>query len=182
MPRRTELTCRCGKVHVTVEAEPMIVAECECNSCRQGAAFLATLPGAGTVTEVSGGTHYVLYRKDRVSFTAGAQYLLGYRLTGKSHTRRVVAACCNTPIFVEFKQGHWLSLYGKLWPAATRPPATLRTMMSDLPAGTVLPGDIPGYRTQSVGFFWALLTAWAAMGFRVPKVAVAEERVIADGA
>ncbi len=172
-----DLTCRCGKVHIAVTAEPLLVVECQCESCRKGAALLASLPGGKPVAEPSGGTHYVMYRKDRVSFTAGAEHLQSYRLTGKSSTRRVVAACCNTPLFVEFQGGHWLSMYAGLWPAAVRPPATMRTMVSDLPAGEQLPDDIPNHRTQSIGFFWTLLTAWAAMGFRTPKITVANEVV-----
>ncbi len=31
--------------------------------------------------------------------------------------------------------------------------------------------------TQSAGFFFALLTEWAAMGFRLPKIVVASEVV-----
>lgn len=177
MPKRTDLTCRCGKVHIAVTAEPLLAVECQCDSCRKGGALLASLPGGSSVAGATGGTHYVLYRKDRVSFTAGAEQLLAYRLTGKSSTRRVVAACCNTPLFVEFEGGHWLSIYAGLWPDAVRPPATMRTMVSDLPVGAQLPNDLPNHRTQSFGFFWALLTAWAAMGFRTPRIAVSRELV-----
>ena len=177
MPSRTDLTCRCGKVHIAVAAEPLLVVECQCDSCRKGAARLAALPGGRSVAGASGGTHYVMYRKDRVDFTGGADHLVGYRLTDRSHTRRVVAGCCNTPLFVEFQGGHWLSLYAGLWPDPIRPPATMRTMVSDLPPGQQLPNDLPNHRTQSVGFFLALLTAWAAMGFRTPKIAVAREIV-----
>lgn len=178
MPTRTDLTCRCGKVHIAVEAEPILSVECQCNSCRKASGFLARLPGASAVAEASGGTAYVLCRKDRVIFTAGTDQFLGYRLTASSPTRRVVAACCNTPLFTEFQNGHWLSMYAALWPASSRPLPTMRTMVGDMPAGQVPPGDVPNYKTQSFGFFVKLLAAWLAMGFRTPAIAVPRELVV----
>ena len=116
-------------------------------------------------------TRFVLYRKDRVRFLKGTDLLREFRLTPETKTRRVVATCCNTPVFLEFQNGHWLSLYGGLWPAGTLPPLQLRTMTSDLPAGTVLPDDVPNMKQQSGAFFVKLLGAWIAMGFRSPKLA-----------
>ena len=143
----TGIGCACGQVRLEVAGRPLIVAECCCNSCRDGAARMAAgLPRAPQVANGHGGTHYVLYRKDRVRLLSGVEHLHGFRLTPEAPTRRVVATCCDTPVFVEFKGGHWLSLYGSpagAWPAA--------------------------------GFYGRLLTAWIAMGFRVPKVEIAGE-------
>jgi hypothetical protein len=116
------------------------------------------------------GTRFVLYRKDRVRFIAGAGRLAGFRLTSASKTRRVVASCCNTPMFLEFQRGHWLSLYGCLWPAGTLPPPELRTMTGDLADRSGLSDDIPNARWQSAAFFAKLFGAWAAMGFKSPKI------------
>lgn len=182
MPSSHELTCRCGKVHLTVADEPITVAECQCDSCRTASALFTALPGAAPIVEASGGTHYVLYRKDRVRFTAGTENFLAYRLRSRSGTRRVVAACCNTPLFTEFESGHWLSLYAGLWPKAIRPAARIRTMVGDVPAGQKPPDDMPNYKAQSLGFFWQLLTAWVAMGFRVPAIAVPREIVVSETA
>ena len=70
------------------------------------------------------------------------------------------------------KGGHWLSLYGSLWPEGTLPPLQMRTMTGDLPDPSVLPNDVPNARSQSLRFFAKLLGAWIAMGFRSPKVTV----------
>lgn len=175
MPAVTHLTCDCGKVRLDVASAPIIVAECHCNSCRAAAVRLDKLAAATLVTEPSGGTNYALYRKDRVQFLSGKEHLAAFRLTPKSPTRRVVAACCNTPIFLEFEHGHWLSLYGRLWPKDDCPKANMRTMTGDLAEGMVLPSDIPSFKAQSFGFFARLVFAWAAMGFRSPKIAVANE-------
>jgi hypothetical protein len=127
--------------------------------------------------EANGGTRFVLYRKDRVSFLKGTEFLKEFRLTPGSKTRRVVATCCNTPVFLEFQSGHWLSLYGSLWPEGTLPPLELRTMTSDLPDPSVLPNDIPNGKRQSIAFFAKLLGAWIAMGFRVPKITVVKGEI-----
>ena len=69
-----------------------------------------------------GATRFVLYRKDRAHIIEGENELKAFRLSAESDTRRVVAACCNTPVYLEFKGGHWLSVYGDLWPDGTLPP------------------------------------------------------------
>ncbi|WP_047855216.1 GFA family protein [Archangium gephyra] len=172
MKQTTQLRCACGQTHLEVQGAPIISAECHCNSCRTAGGRMQSLPSAPPVLEPNGGTRFILYRKDRVRFLEGAHLLKAFRLEPESSTRRVLAACCNTPIFLEFQNGHWLSLYGCLWPAGTLPRLELRTMTSDLPAdrARALPDDVPNSKTQSVSFFVKLLGAWIAMGFRSPKV------------
>lgn len=172
MTRTTELACACGQVHLGLEKTPIISAECHCNSCRAAGTKLQALPEAPPVLEANGGTRFVLYRKDRVRILRGAELLKELRLTPGSKTRRVVATCCNTPVFLEFQNGHWLSLYGCLWPAGTLPPLDLRTMTGDLPDGLTLSDDVPNGKRQSVLFFAKLLGAWIAMGFKSPKLTV----------
>ncbi len=170
MTRSTQLACACGAVQLQVEKAPIISAECHCNSCREAGRRLQALPGAAAVLKPNGGTHFILYRKDRVRVLAGTERLKEFRLTPESPTRRIVASCCNTPVFLEFQKGHWLSLYGHLWPEGTLPPPELRTMTSDLPDASVLSDDVPNAKRQSVLFFARLLGAWMAMGFRSPKI------------
>lgn len=152
----------------------MLSVECCCDSCREAGAQLQQLPGAAQVLGPHGQTRFELYRKDRVRFVSGADRLQEYRLKPDAPTRRVVAGCCNSPVFLEFENGHWLSVYGGLWPEAALPPLQLRTMTGDLPDASVLPGDVPNARTLPLSFMWALLAAWVAMGFRVPKIEVGD--------
>nr|PZN27278.1 MAG: hypothetical protein DIU78_05535 [Pseudomonadota bacterium] len=173
MTETTRLDCRCGRVHLELRGAPILSTECCCNSCREAAERLRKLPGAPMLVTAHGATHFVLYRKDRVHLEDPGSVLKELRLTPQSKTRRVVATCCNTPLFLEFENGHWLSLYACLWPEGSRPAPELRTMTSDLPAGSPLPADIPNAKTQSFSFFAKLLGAWIAMGFRAPKVAIA---------
>lgn len=48
----------------------------------------------------------------------------------------------------------------------------MRTMAGDLPDPGIQPEGIPNPRSQSPRFMWNLLTAWVAMGFRAPRIAV----------
>ena len=166
----TQLACACGKVCLDVEKAPIITAECHCNSCREAAARMESLPGAPAVREPNGGTRFVMFRKDRVRITEGSELLKQFRLKPEAPTRRVVASCCNSPVFLEFNNGHWLSLYSGLWPEGTAPEPELRTMTSDLPDPSVLDRAVPSGKRQTAGFYGRLLGAWIGMGFRVPKV------------
>lgn len=175
MPPLTQLQCACGRVRLETTGAPITSCECHCNSCRAAASRLQAIANGPSVQEPNGGTRYVLYRKDRVDFPGGWGLLKSFRLTDDAKTRRVLASCCNTPVFLEFENGHWLSLYACLWPAGTLPRLELRTMTSDLPDPSVLPNDVPNMRRQSGRFFAKLLGAWIAMGFRAPKLAVEGE-------
>jgi hypothetical protein len=176
MNQITKLACTCGEMQLHVEKAPIISAECHCNSCRAAGARLQTL-GAASVLKANGGTHFVLYRKDRIRFLKGAELLKAFHLTPQATTRRVVATCCNTPVFLEFKGGHWLSLYAGLWPKGTLPPLDLRTMTSDRPEGSALDDAVPSGKRQTLSFYAKLLGAWIAMGFRAPKIVVSGEIV-----
>ena len=172
MTHVARLACACGQVLLEIDRAPIVSTECHCNSCRAAGARLQTLPGAPPLLQPNGGTRFVLYRKDRVRFLEGTERLREFRLKPGAKTRRVVATCCNTSIFLEFENGHWLSLYGCLWPEGNLPPLGLRTMTGDLPDASVLSDDVPNGKRQSLSFFARLLGAWIAMGFRSPKIPV----------
>jgi hypothetical protein len=167
MTQQVQVSCRCGQVQLQLDKAPILTAECHCTSCRSAGQQLSA---AAPVLEDNGGTQYVLYRKDRVHFTRGFELLREHRLTPTSPTRRVVASCCQTPMFLEFQRGHWLSVYSRLWPADARPLIELRTMISDRKDAPALPNDVPNARYQSLGFMAKLLAAWMAMGFKAPKL------------
>jgi hypothetical protein len=165
----TSLKCQCGAVRLEATGKHIISVECYCDSCRKAGAHFESLPGAPTVLEPNGATRFVLQRKDRTHCVLGAEHLREHWLTPKATTRRVVASCCNTPMFLEFVRGHWLSLYGRRYPADRLPPLEARTMTSDV-EGLVLPDDVPNGKTQTASFMFKLLGAWIGMGFRVPPV------------
>jgi hypothetical protein len=126
---------------------------------RQRGLLLRKLPGgrpaiSGQIDkwhllDVDGGTAVVLYRKDRVTCLRGEGHLEEHRLQPASKTRRLVAACCGTPMFLDFEPGYWLSIY--------------RARMG---------GGAPSVnvKAHSGRFLLKLLTSWIAMGFRSPKM------------
>lgn len=163
--------CRCGQATLEAAGRPILTATCFCDSCRKAAAQLEGRSGAPKILDADGGTDFVLYRKDRVGPSGGADRLREFRLGPDAHTRRVVAACCGSPMFLEFEHGHWLSLYRDRFAPEDRPPIQMRTMTRDLgSAAASLDASIPSAATQSPAFMWGLLSAWAAMGFRAPKI------------
>ena len=166
----TVLTCTCTQVALEVQGRPIVSVECLCADCQGAGAFLQSLPGAPSTLDKNGATRFVLYRKDRVRCDRGQELLREHRLSKASTTRRVVAVCCNTPMFLEFSSGHWLSIYGGLWPSESAPALEIRTMTRSRPEGVVLPDDVPNPATHTFSFYAKLFRAWAAMRFRAPKI------------
>jgi len=167
---KTSLACLCGQVELEVQGRPILSAECLCKDCQEAGAQLQSLPDAPAILDDKAATRFVLYRKDRVRCLSGQEHVREHRLSENSKTRRVVAVCCNTPMFLDFTQGHWLSLYGGLWSKEGLPPLDIRTMTRDRPAHIELPNDVPNPATHTLSFFAKLMMAWAAMGFRTPKI------------
>lgn len=124
------------------------------------------------MTDPDGGTPFVLYRKDRVSFLNSSTELREHRLQPESTTRRVVASCCLAPMFLEFESGHWLSLYAWRLPQESRPEIEVRTMTRDAPPGLKFSDGVPSPRSHTIGFMARLLWAWVLMGFRSGKIQV----------
>jgi hypothetical protein len=168
-----KVSCRCGQVELTAAGAPIVAATCHCRSCQQAAAAFAALPGAPRVLNAEAGTEYELYRKDRVTGVRPEQ-LRAHRLTPASGTRRLLARCCDSPMFLELKGGHWLSIYRDRV-VGDAPPIEMRVMTRYRPRGVTLSGHLPTFRTHSLSFMWRLFAAWAAMGFRAPGLQPIEE-------
>jgi len=173
MSQSMTIGCACGHTRLKVQGAPILVSECLCDSCRAAAARLARLPGGSDILTAYGATPSAEYRKDRIEIVAGADSLSEFRLKPGAGSRRIVATCCNTPVFLEMKGAHWLSLYLHLWPEEARPKPELRTMTGDLPDASALPADIPNLKTHTMSFYAKLLGAWIAMGFRNPTITTA---------
>jgi hypothetical protein len=168
----TTIACLCGRCRLTLRGQPILTAECHCESCRLATDHFEEELGAPKERSTAGGVPYVLWRKDRMERIEGEELMVGYRLKPGATTRRVIATCCKAPMFLEFSAGHWLSLNAARFPASERPAMELRTMTSDRQDSSPLPDDIPNAKTHSgAGFMRRLLMAWVAMGFRNPPVA-----------
>ena len=157
-----QVSCRCGAVELELEGAPFGVVECFCDSCRKAGALIEALPAAPPALGAWGASRFVLYRKDRIAFRQGAEYLREHRLTASTPTRRLVAACCNSAMLLDFTKGHWVSLYATRWDEARRPAADMRIQTGDLPDPSVLPDDVPNYRGLGLRFPLRLLRSFAA--------------------
>lgn len=157
--------CNCGSVELELVGKPIVSTVCYCHSCQEAGRQIERMAHAPRVLQDDGGTPYVLYRKDRIVCTHGADLLRDRLLKPDSKTRRVVASCCNAPMFLELSNGHWQTFYRDRFPHGA-PAIEMRVMTSDKPDGVRLADDLPNYAGHSGRFFWRLFAAWVAMGFR----------------
>jgi hypothetical protein len=104
-----------------------------------------------------------------VQCVTGQEYLEEHRLKPDSPTRRVIATCCNSGMFVDFTKGHWLTMYRNRFPADA-PPLEMRVMTQDRRDGVALADDLPNYDGHSGKFMLRLIAAWIAMGLRRPEI------------
>jgi hypothetical protein len=161
--------CQCGKVKFEAVGGPILTGACFCTSCQEAGRQFEQLASAPPVLDGDSGTGMILYRKDRVQCMSGQEYLGEHRLTPDSPTRRVIAKCCNSAMFLDFTKGHWLSMFRNRFPAGA-PPLEMRVMTNERRAGVELADDIPNYSGHSGKFMLKLIAAWIAMGFRRPEI------------
>ncbi len=144
--------CRCGQVEMVAIGAPIVTTICHCSGCQDAAHSLEKLPDAVPILDETDGVPYALFRKDCVKCVRGQENLLEHRLTETSPTRRVVAVCCNTFMFLDFTKGHWI------------------TLAQDRIESSAVLADAPHQKRQSVGFIFRLMAVWVMMGFRTPKI------------
>ncbi len=161
-------TCQCGKVKFEGIGPPILTGSCYCTSCQEAGRRFEQLASAPPVLDPDGGTGVILYRKDRVRCVTGQEHLEERRLRPESPTRRVLATCCNSPMFLDFTKGHWLSMYRNRFPTA--PPLEMQVMTRERRAGVELADDVPNYSGHSGKFMLKLVAAWIAMGLRRPEI------------
>ncbi len=110
-PRRVA-HCRCGAVEVGAWGEPIIVNACYCDDCQAAAQRLAASANLAPAASADGGTEFMVFRRDRIACTRGADRLQAMRLTDASKTRRMIAGCCATPMYLAFDDKRpWVSAF-----------------------------------------------------------------------
>lgn len=162
-PRRRTVACRCNAVEIALAGPPFLVNICHCDDCQRASAELERLPGAPVILDAYGGSPYVLYRKDRVGLSRGRELLVNRRIEGERNTRRVVASCCNSPLFLDFEPGHWLSIYQRLFDEPV-PPARMRIQTRFMPPGDLPDDGLPLHSGFPIGMIAKLLATRIAMG------------------
>jgi hypothetical protein len=117
--------CACGRVEYEASGNPIVCLVCYCADCQAGSRAIGAIDG-------DGGTAYVVYRKDRVRCTRGAELLEGHKLRPSSKTCRKVASCCNAPMLMWFEDAkHWVPIYAAR--VCDAPPADMRICTKSSP-------------------------------------------------
>jgi len=154
--------CACGKIEFEAAGRPILSAACFCDDCQEGSRQIEALPGAPPVRDADGGTPYVLYRKDRFRCSRGGELLRELRLREGSPTKRVVASCCNSGMYVDFEKGHWLSIYRGRFVGPTIP-VEMHIQTRFKPQYASASTEVPSYASFPVRLIVKLLLARLAM-------------------
>jgi hypothetical protein len=156
------VSCACGKVQWQAIGAPIAAVACYCDDCQQGSRQIEALPNAPAVADAQGATQYLLYRKDRLECSKGRELLRAFRLREKSPTKRVVASCCNSAMYLDFEKGHWLSVYRARFSAAA-PPLQMRIQTRFRPSNREALSDLPAHPGFPLRLISKLLFARVAM-------------------
>ena len=97
-----------------------------------------------------------------VPLCGGRGLLVDYKLGAASPTRRVVASCCNSAMFLKYGPGFWTSAYRARF-AGDPPPPDMRIQTAQRRADGPLPRDAPGYRGMPARLLARMLAARVAM-------------------
>lgn len=155
--------CSCGKVAIEVLGAPIASCVCYCDTCQKGSRQIEALPAAAPILSSDGGTAYILYRKDRIKYSKGAELLKGYKVDAESPTSRVVASCCNAAMIMRLDDAlHWVPIYRDRLDGGM-PPLQYRICTKYKPPGAEIPNDVPSAAMYPPGLMWKLLRSKIAM-------------------
>jgi hypothetical protein len=157
-------SCACGAVRCEAVGAPIVSAVCYCGDCQKGGRQIEALPGAPAVLDPDGGASYLTYRDDRFRCVSGAELLVAHRLSDRAPTRRMVASCCNSGMFLKFEPGFWISSY-RLRFSGDPPPVEMRNQTRDRKAEAAIPSDAPSFSRYPMRLFARLIRARIAMLF-----------------
>jgi hypothetical protein len=158
-------TCSCGSVQIDAIGTPIMNVVCYCDSCQEGSRQIEALTSAAPILGPDGGTGYILYRKDRISYSKGAELLRAYKIDERSATSRVVAACCNSAMVMRFDDArHWIPVYRVRFEGDV-PPLQWRICTKFKPENAAIPTDVRSSAMYPAGFAWKLLSSRISMLF-----------------
>jgi hypothetical protein len=157
------LRCQCGAVECLGRGKPIGTAVCYCDDCQAAGHQLQALPGAPPVLDPDGGTALTLFRVSRFEVSRGADQLVPHRLKPESVTRRMVASCCNSTMFLAFDKGpHWVSTLRSRF-VGKQPQIDYRHMTKFRTSEMPYPDTVATYPRFPVRFLATVLRDWLAM-------------------
>jgi hypothetical protein len=162
---RHSARCRCGAVELAASGRPIVASVCYCDDCQAAAKQIAALAGSQGIAESDGGTQYLLFRKDRFACSKGHEHLQAHRLKDTSATRRMVAGCCNTGMYMSFDdKRHWVSAYRTRFEGDV-PPLEMRICTKSRTSDEALGTTVPSYAGYPPRLLVRLIGSMLAMIF-----------------
>ena len=156
--------CKCGGVELEVTGALILCAACHCADCYAGSRQIEALPNACPILDRFGGTPYVLYRKDRIRYSKGAQLVKGFKVEVDSPSR-IVATCCNSAMLMDLPNPmHWVPVYRARFQGEV-PALEMRINAKFKATDIDVPSDVPSYSSFPLKFVAKLLAAKVAMVF-----------------
>jgi hypothetical protein len=151
-------SCVCGSVVLETFGPPLVAVACHCADCQTAGRQIEGLPGAAPVLDSSGGTAFLLFRKDRLRQARDTDLLSGLKLKPSSATSRYVATCCNSMMYLGFDDSkHWVSMNRDRF-AGDVPPVRMRICTGTVPS-EALPIDLPCYQSYPIKLIARLILA-----------------------
>jgi hypothetical protein len=151
-------SCACGTVRCEGVGKPLLSAVCYCSDCQNGGRTIEALPGAPRVCDADGGTPLLVFRDDRFQCVSGADKLVAYKLSDRAPTRRMVASCCNSGMFLKYEPGFWVSSYRHRY-CGDLPPIEMRNQTRDRRSETDIPADAPSHPRFPMRLFAKIIRA-----------------------
>jgi hypothetical protein len=157
--------CRCGAVEVGAWGEPIAVNVCYCDDCQDAAGRLAASANSEPAASGDGGTEFMLFRRDRIACTRGADRLQAMRLTDASKTRRMIAGCCATPMYLAFDDKRpWVSAFRASF-GGDAPPVEMRICTRFRRSEERVEDGLPSHPGYPPSMMVRILAAWPRMLF-----------------
>jgi hypothetical protein len=160
--------CRCGAVEVGAWSNPLVVAACYCDDCQAASERLASSANGAPAAGADGGTEFMVFRRDRIACTRGAENLEPMRLTAASKTRRMIAGCCATPMYISFDDKRpWVSALRASFGAGA-PPVEMRICTRFRRPEHNAEDGLPEHAGYPAAMILRILAAWPRMLFSRP--------------
>lgn len=155
-------SCACGRVEIALATAPIATLSCCCDDCQAAGRELEALPGAPAFREPCGGTPAALFPRSALKVTRGGDMLTAHRLHPGSRTKRMVARCCNSFLYVAFDRGpFWIDVvHARIDGDAPPPRWRIQTRFLD----SRPPGDLPNHPKYPQGLVWRIALAGALAG------------------
>ena len=157
--------CQCGAVELSAWGRPITVNACYCDDCQAAARRLAASADSGRASRVNDGMEFMVFRRDRIACTRGANRLQAMRLTGSSKTRRMIASCCATPMYMAFDDKRPRVSAFRAPFGADAPPVQMRICTRSKRSTKKVEAGVPSHPGYPLAMMIRILAAWPIMMF-----------------